>query len=94
MVSKKVVLTNPTGLHLRPAGMFCEEAMNYKSKITFSYGAGGGGEANAKSILSILGACIRPGDEITLKCDGPDENEALEALVKLILDGLGEAIET
>ena len=34
MVSDKVVIKNPTGLHLRPAGLFCKTAMQYKSKIT------------------------------------------------------------
>ena len=35
MVSKKVVINNPTGLHLRPAGIFCNAAVQFDSKITF-----------------------------------------------------------
>lgn len=35
MVSQKVVIKNPTGLHLRPAGILCKEAMKFKSLITF-----------------------------------------------------------
>ena len=35
MVSRKVQIKNPTGLHLRPAGELCKEAMLFKSKITF-----------------------------------------------------------
>ena len=46
--------------------------------------------ANAKSVLSVLGACIKKGDEITLICDGEDEEEAMAAMVKAITDGLGE----
>ena len=34
MVSEKVVIKNPTGLHLRPAGLFCKTAMEFKSRIT------------------------------------------------------------
>lgn len=34
MVSEKVAIKNPTGLHLRPAGLFCRTAMQYGSKIT------------------------------------------------------------
>ena len=34
MVSQKVVIKNPTGLHLRPAGILCKVAMQYKSLIT------------------------------------------------------------
>lgn len=53
MVSEKVQINNPSGLHLRPAGILCKEAMKYKSLITFEYA---GGTANAKSVLSVLGA--------------------------------------
>ena len=87
MVSKKIVITNPTGLHLRPAGKLGKEAMKYKCKITFDYS---GNTANAKSVLSVLGACIKKGDEITLICDGEDEENALEVLANFIESGLGE----
>ncbi len=87
MVSQKVVIKNPTGLHLRPAGILCKEAMQFKSLITFSYG---GNTANAKSVLSVLGACVKSGDEIELICDGEDEEEALKSLVEAVESGLGE----
>ncbi|MCR4787271.1 MAG: HPr family phosphocarrier protein [Lachnospiraceae bacterium] len=87
MVSQKVVIKNPTGLHLRPAGILCKEAMRFKSVITFSFR---GNTANAKSVLSVLGACVKCGDEIEFSCDGEDEAEALEALVAAIDNGLGE----
>lgn len=87
MVSQKVMIKNPTGLHLRPAGILCKEAMNYKSLITFNFRDT---TANAKSVLSVLGACIKSGDEIELVCEGADEEEALAALVAAIEDGLGE----
>ena len=38
MVSGKVTVKNPTGLHLRPAGTLCKQAMQFKSSITFHYG--------------------------------------------------------
>ena len=87
MVSQKVVIKNPTGLHLRPAGNLCKEAMQYKSLITFTYR---GNTANAKSVLSVLGACIKCGDEIELICEGEDEVQALQALVTAVENGLGE----
>ena len=87
MVSKEVKITNPTGLHLRPAGNLCKEAMRYKSKVTFNYD---GNVANAKSVLSVLGACIKTGDVITLICEGDDEEEALKDLAAYIENGLGE----
>lgn len=87
MVSQKVIIKNPTGLHLRPAGILCKEAMNYKSLITFNFRES---TANAKSVLSVLGACIKSGDEIEFVCEGEDEEEALAALVAAVENGLGE----
>ena len=87
MVSQKVVIKNPTGLHLRPAGELCKEAVKYKSSITFAFK---GGTANAKSVLSVLGACIKSGDGIEFICEGEDEEEALQAVVGAVESGLGE----
>ena len=87
MVSQKVVVKNPTGLHLRPAGILCKEAIQFKSLITFSFRET---TANAKSVLSVLVACVKEGDEITLCCEGEDEQEALKRLVEVIEAGLGE----
>ena len=87
MVSKKVTIKNPTGLHLRPAGELCKTAMQFNAKITFSFE---GGTSNAKSVLSVLGACVKSGDEIELICEGEDEEEALKKMVEAIEAGLGE----
>ena len=87
MVSQKVTVKNATGLHLRPAGALCKEAMQFKSLITFTKDSS---TANAKSVLSVLGACVKCGDEIELVCEGEDENEALATLVNAIESGLGE----
>ena len=88
MVSQKVKIKNPTGLHLRPAGVLCKSAIEYASVITFKYG--GENIANAKSVLSVLGACIKSGDEIELICEGEDDQKALKEMVELIESGLGE----
>ena len=88
MVSQKVKIKNPTGLHLRPAGILCKEAMQFKSRVTVLYN--GNNTASAKSVLSVLGACVKSGDEIELVCDGEDEEEALAYLVAAIENGLGE----
>lgn len=87
MVSQKVVIKNPTGLHLRPAGVLCKEAMKYKSVTTFTFREN---TANAKSVLSVLGACVKSGDEIEFVCQGEDEEEALKGLVEAVETGLGE----
>ena len=85
MRSCKVQVKNPTGLHLRPAGNLCKEALKYKSMVTFNFN---GGTANAKSVLSVLGACVKCGDEIELVCEGEDEEKALETLTSFIESGL------
>lgn len=85
MVSDKITITNPKGLHLRSAGIFCKEAMRFKSQITFG---AKGSTANAKSVLSVLGACVRCGDVIELICHGEDEAVALEAMRNVVETGL------
>lgn len=87
MVSQKVKIKNPTGLDIRPTGVLCMEAMKFKSMITFTHK---GDTANAKSVLSVLGACVKSGAELEIFCDGEDEEEALKALVVAIENGLGE----
>lgn len=88
MVSQLVKITNPTGLHLRPAGNLCREAVKFRCKITFRYD--GENTANAKSVLSVLGSCVKTGDEILLVCEGEDEESALGYLVDFIERGLGD----
>lgn len=87
MVSRKVVLNNPTGLHLRPAGFLCREASKYKCSVHFIYK---NSDVNAKSVLSILGACVKWHDEIEVICDGPDETQALDSVIHMIESGLGD----
>ena len=87
MVKQKVTIGNPTGLHLRPAGLLCKEALRFQSSIKFEYG---NTTANAKSVLSVLGACIKSGDEIEVICEGSDETAALAEMIRIIEDGLGE----
>ena len=91
MVSGKVIIKNQTGLHLRPAGLFCKTAMQFGAKITIEKATRTGElTANAKSVLSILGACIKSGDEITIVCDGEDEEKALDEMIAIVQAGLGE----
>lgn len=90
MVSDKIKITSPKGLDLRPAGMFCKEAMKFKSQITFHTK---GSIANAKSVLSVLGAGVQCGDVIELCCDGADEVVALEAMKKIVETGWVESFQ-
>lgn len=89
MVSVQVTIRNPLGIHLRPAGTLCKEALKFECSITFKIRES---TANAKSVLSVLGACVKQGDEITLICDGVDEELALQTLEALIVNGIGEEL--
>ena len=89
MVSEKVTIKNPTGLHLRPAGLFCKTAMQFQCSVKFR-ARDGELAANAKSVLSVLGACVKSGDEIEIVCDGEDEEAALKEMIRVVEGGLGE----
>ena len=87
MVSQKITINNPQGLHMRPAGVFAKGVAKYQSNVNLVFN---GKTTNGKSLLNIIGACIKCGNEIEIQCDGPDEEEALQAAVDLIESGLGE----
>lgn len=87
MVSRTMNVVNPSGLHLRPAGMLCQTAMKFKSKISILYKEK---EINAKSVLNVMASGIKCGSEIELCCTGEDEQAALEAVCELIQTGLKE----
>ena len=87
MVSRKITIKNASGLHLRPTGMLCNEAIKYQSSVKF---ISRNTQKKKKSVLSVLGACIKCGDEIEFVCEGADEEEALAAMVRLVESGLGE----
>lgn len=88
MVKQKVIVKNDSGLHLRPAGQLCKEAMNFKCSVHFRFHDT---YANAKSVLSVLSACVKRGDEVEFVCEGEDEEEALKTIISAIEDGLGES---
>ena len=87
MVSRTLTVTNPSGLHLRPAGGLSQTAMKFKSDVIIECGEK---RIVAKSVLNVMAAGIKCGTEINVICDGEDEAEALETLAQAIADGLGE----
>lgn len=87
MVSKKIIINIPAGLHLRPISVLCNRAIDFKSTVTIRLGDK---SVNAKSVLGVLSACVKHGDEIELICEGSDEAEALTVLSDMITGGLGD----
>ena len=87
MLSKRITVKNPSGLHMRPAGIFVKAVTDFKSNVGFdirdkSY--------NAKSMINVLSAAVKCGDEIELKIEGEDEQDCMDAVVAAIESGLGE----
>lgn len=92
MVKQKVQVKVLSGIHFRPAGKITEDALKYKAAIKAVKGET---EANLKSFLNLLAACIKCGDEIEIICDGTDEEPALQNMLKLFQDAnLGQEEET
>ena len=87
MVSKTLTVTNPSGLHLRPAGVLSQTAMKFKCDVIIECGDK---KIVAKSVLNVMAAGIKCGTEINLICDGEDEAAAMETLSQAIESGLGE----
>ena len=87
MASTRVVVRNKYGLHAKPAAMFVQLANQFKSDV---YVNKNGVEVNGKSIMSVMMLAVERGTEITIRCIGEDEKEALEALKKLVDSGFDE----
>jgi phosphocarrier protein HPr len=80
-------IENQAGLHARPAAMFAQKASSFKSNIVIFKD---GKNANAKSIISIMGLGVKKGDNFLVKIDGPDAAEAGAALKKIVAEKFGE----
>ncbi len=87
MVSKQTKIVNPMGMHMRPAGMFAQEMMKFKCDVSLVFKDK---EVNAKSIMNLMAACIKCGSELEVRCNGEDEQAALDKAIQLIESGLGE----
>ena len=87
MVSKNMVISNPSGLHARPAALLAQAAGKCKSDVIL---VSGEKRIQAKSVLNIMAAAIKNGSEIVLECSGETEEEDLQTVAALIESGLGE----
>ena len=82
MVREKILVKNPIGVHLRPAGDIAEAAIKFKKCDV--YLASGGRSVSGKSLLSILSLGIKQNSEFEVICDGEDEEKALAAIIAVI----------
>ena len=87
MVEKDLEIVNRLGLHARAAAKLVHTAARYASDITVCRE---GDEVDAKSILGLLQLGAAQGTTIRVKCEGGDEDEALESVIELIESRFGE----
>jgi phosphotransferase system HPr (HPr) family protein len=85
-----VVISNPSGLHLRPASQFVRTAAGYQSDIKVRNMSRDSGFQNAKSAIGVMMLKATQGHELLIRADGDDEDEAINGLCRLIENGLNE----
>ena len=88
MTERSVKIVNKNGLHARPAAEIVKTASKYKSDITV---VRDDLEVNGKSIMGVMMLAAEYGSTLTLRADGPDADQALEAIAALIAARFGEA---
>ncbi|NQT95378.1 MAG: HPr family phosphocarrier protein [Candidatus Omnitrophica bacterium] len=82
-VKKEIVIKNKQGLHARPAATFVQIANKFDSDISVIKD---GEEVNGKSIMGILMLAAEQGTIVYLKATGPDAEEAVVELEKILTD--------
>ncbi len=87
VTSEAVLIPNATGLHARPAAVLANLTKKFKSKVLLQRGDD---QANAKSLVSIMGLDVGHGDKVVLVAEGPDAAEAIAALIPELASGLGD----
>ncbi len=86
MYRKEYMIQCESGLHARPASELVELTQNMENEITI-VNLENDEEADAKSIIEILGLEADKGDRITIEADGADAEEAVNKIITL-LDGI------
>ncbi len=77
MISKTIKVQNRAGIHARPASLIAQKSNAFASEIFFSRDET---KINAKSVIGIITMAATYGTELTLICDGPDEEAASAAI--------------
>jgi len=89
--SRSVTITNPAGLHLRPAGLLARRAADFQATIEI---VKDDQRVDGKSVLSLTSLGLEQGSTITIVATGDDSQAAVDALVALIEQDFGrEAAE-
>ena len=81
----KHVLTDPLGIHARPAGLLIRMAGKFKCDIQIGSTAK---MVNAKRIIGVMALTLKQGDEVTLTFNGEDEEEAAAEIGQFLAENL------
>lgn len=81
----KYVITDPEGIHARPAGLLVKKANEFASQITI---AKDGKSADVKRIFGVMGLGVKKGEEIVMSAEGEDEEAAITALEAFMKENL------
>jgi len=87
MVNREIEVVNKLGIHARPATMIVKTASQYESKISLKKDDLA---VDAKSIMGVLILAAQKGSIIVLEVEGPDEEEAADAINQLFDEGFNE----
>ena len=87
MAERSVTVVNKNGVHARPAAEIVKAAAKFKSDILICRDEV---EVNGKSIMGVMMLAAECGSTLLIRATGPDENEALDALARLIAARFGE----
>lgn len=79
------VITDPEGIHARPAGVLVKQAAGYACTVKI---AKDGREVDAKRIMGVMSLGVKCGMEVTVKCDGEDEDKAIAELETFFKENL------
>ena len=91
MIERSLLVQNQLGLHARAAAQLVHTASRFPCRIILVDGTD---EVNAKSILGLLALGIEPGRQVTMRCDGSGEEEAMKSLQALFATGFGEVAQS
>lgn len=87
MLRQETTIVNKLGLHARASAKLTKLAGSFQCDVWMSKGQR---RVNAKSIMGVMMLAAGLGSQVVLETDGPQETEALQALVALIEDKFGE----
>ena len=87
MIKTSITISNKLGLHARASAKLTKLAGGFESEISISRNDR---RVNAKSIMGVMMLAAGKGSKVVIETDGPDESDAMDAIVSLIGDYFGE----